>query len=97
MADENVDVSDIDMKGMFEAKMGFSADDVPLDDSQLERFLLLCHQSYLKDEGLMEGEDSYEEDEMESMDDSNVKVVKIHGGDVHGMMDKILNPMKGGY
>jgi hypothetical protein len=86
MADEEVDVSDIDMKGMFEAKMGFSADDVPLDDSQLERFLLLCHQSYLEEEGLMSSEEDYSEVE----EDSDVKVVKIHGGDVHGMMDKLL-------
>ena len=86
MADEEVDVSDIDMKGMFEAKMGFSADDVPLDDSQLERFLLLCHQSYLEEEGLMKNEEDYSEVE----EDSDVKVVKIHGGDVHGMMNKLL-------
>jgi hypothetical protein len=97
MADENVDVSDIDMKGMFEAKMGFSADDVPLDDAQLERFLLLCHEAYLKEEGIMESEEVYEEDDYEDMEEGNVKVVKIHGGDVHGMMDKLLNPMKGKY
>ena len=70
----------VDMRAMFEAKMGFSADDVPLDDTQLENFLLLCHQSQLEDEGLM-GE---EEEEMQ------VKVIKIHDGDVHGMMDKVL-------
>lgn len=86
MADEEVDVSDIDMKGMFEAKMGFSADDVPLDDSQLERFLLLCQKSYLEEEGLMKNEEDYSEVE----EDSDVKVVKIHGGDVHGMMNKLL-------
>ena len=86
MADEEVDVSDIDMKGMFEAKMGFSADDVPLDDSQLERFLLLCHQSYLEEEGLMSSEEDYSE--VEEVDD--VKVVNIHCGDVHGMMNKLL-------
>ena len=86
MADEEVDVSDIDMKGMFEAKMGFSADDVPLDDSQLERFLLLCQKSYLEEEGLMSSEEDYSEVE----EDSDVKVVKIHGGDVHGMMNKLL-------
>tara|TARA_R100001244_G_scaffold66962_1_gene54950 strand:+ start:28 stop:300 length:273 start_codon:yes stop_codon:yes gene_type:complete len=86
MADEEVDVSDIDMKGMFEAKMGFSADDVPLDDSQLQRFLLLCQKSYLEEEGLMSSEEDYSEVE----EDSDVKVVKIHGGDVHGMMNKLL-------
>ena len=85
MAD--VDVSDIDMKGMFEAKMGFSADDVPIDEAQLERFLLLCHKAYLENEGLMSTEDEdYSEEE-----DADVKVVKIHkGADALGMMDKLL-------
>ena len=72
------------MRAMFEAKMGFSADDVPLDDEQLENFLLLCQQSQLEAEGLM-GED--EEEEM------NVKVIKVHDGNVHGMMDKLLGSM----
>ena len=31
------------------------------------------------------------------LEDADVKVVKIHSGDVHGMMDKLLGPMKGGY
>jgi|TARA_R110002020_G_scaffold164291_1_gene350825 hypothetical protein len=93
MEEDDVDVSDIDMKGMFRAKMGFDSDEVPLDDAQLERFLLLCHQAYLQEEGLMESEDDYSEVE----EDADVKVVKIHSGDVHGMMDKLLGPMKGGY
>ena len=37
----------VDMKAMFKAKMGFSSEDVPLDDEQLENFLMLCHQSML--------------------------------------------------
>ncbi len=68
----------VDMRAMFEAKMGFSADDVPLDDTQLENFLLLCHETMLKDSGMMEDEEM------------QVKVIKIHDGDVHGMMDKVL-------
>ena len=48
-------------------------------------------------EGIMESEEVYEEDDYEDMEEGNVKVVKIHGGDVHGMMDKLLNPMKGKY
>ena len=86
MADEEVDVSDIDMKGMFEAKMGFSADDIPLDEAQLQRFLLLCQKSYLEDEGLMSTEEEYSEVE----EDADAKVVKIHSGDALGMMDKLL-------
>ena len=68
----------VDMKAMFEAKMGFSADDVPLDEEQLENFLMLCHETMLKDSGMMEDEEM------------QVKVIKIHDGDVHGMMDKVL-------
>tara|TARA_R100001015_G_C4625688_1_gene184317 strand:- start:1318 stop:1572 length:255 start_codon:yes stop_codon:yes gene_type:complete len=74
----------VDMKAMFEAKMGFSSDDVPLDDSQLENFLMLCHETMLKDSGMMEDEEMMEDNEMQ------VKVIKIHDGDVHGMMDKVL-------
>jgi hypothetical protein len=33
---------------------------------------------------------SSEEDYSEVEEDSDVKVVKIHGGDVHGMMNKLL-------
>ena len=73
----------VDMKEMFEAKMGFSADDVPLDEEQLENFLMLCHETMLKDSGMMEDEEM-EDEEMQ------VKVIKIHDGDVHGMMDKVL-------
>ena len=74
----------VDMRAMFEAKMGFSADDVPLDDTQLENFLLLCHETMLKDSGMMADEEMAEDEEMQ------VKVIKIHDGDVHGMMDKVL-------
>ena len=69
----------VDMKAMFKAKLGFSSEDVPLDDEQLENFLMLCHQSML---GI--SDDDGEENEVK------VKVMKIHDGNVHGMMDKIL-------
>ena len=69
----------VDMKAMFKAKMGFSSEDVPLDDEQLENFLMLCHQSML---GISDADG--EENEVK------VKVMKIHDGNVHGMMDKIL-------
>ena len=39
---EKLDLAGVDMHAMFEAKMGFPAEDVPLDDTQLEKFLLLC-------------------------------------------------------
>ena len=73
----------VDMKARFEAKMGFSADDVPLDEQQLENFLMLCHEMLLKEHGMME------DDEMEE-DDVEVRVIKVHDGDVHGMMNKVL-------
>ena len=73
----------VDMKAMFEAKMGFSADDVPLDEQQLENFLMLCHEMLLKELGMMD------DDEMEE-DDVEVRVIKVHDGDVHGMMNKVL-------
>jgi hypothetical protein len=68
----------VDMRAMFEAKMGFSADDVPLDDEQLENFLFLCHETMLKESGMMEDEEMMEDGEMQ------VKVIKVHDGDVHG-------------
>ena len=49
MAEER-DLSGVDMHAMFEAKMGFLAEDVPLSEEQLEKFLLLCQQAYLEDE-----------------------------------------------
>lgn len=75
MAEESVD-----LMAMFEAKMGFSAEDVPMDEEQVQKFLLLCQQAVLVEEGSMGGE----EEEM------NVKVVKVHDGNVHGMMNKLL-------
>ena len=69
----------VDIRAMFKAKMGFSADDVPMDDEQLENFLMLCHQAIL---GITNGE----EDEMD------IKVIKVHDGNIHGMMNKLLGP-----
>ena len=47
----------VDMRAMFEAKMGFSSEDVPLDDNQLMNFLMLCQETMLKDSGMMEDEE----------------------------------------
>lgn len=80
MAEER-DLSGVDMHAMFEAKMGFLAEDVPLSEEQLEKFLLLCQQAYLEDEGLM-GEEVEEEAE--------VKVVKVNNGNIHDAMNQIL-------
>ena len=69
----------VDVRAMFNAKMGFSADDVPMDDEQIENFLMLCHQSML-------GVGNGDEEEMD------VKVIKVHDGNIHGMMNKLLGP-----
>lgn len=78
---EELDLAGIDLHAMFEAKMGFLAEDVPLDDTQLEKFLLLCHQAYLEQEGLMD-------EEVE--EETEVKVVKVNNGNIHDAMNQIL-------
>lgn len=83
----SIDLSGVDMKEMFEAKMGFSSDEIGLTDDQLTKFLLLCHQTYLKDEGIMESDDS-EGSEVE--EEGSVKVIKLSKGDAANMMDQVL-------
>tara|TARA_R100001244_G_scaffold116600_4_gene86695 strand:+ start:977 stop:1228 length:252 start_codon:yes stop_codon:yes gene_type:complete len=78
----------VDLMAMFEGKMGFSAEDVPMDEEQVENFLLLCHQALLTAEGKMgdEGEEV------------KVKVMRVSDGNIHGAMDKLLDPyLMGGY
>tara|TARA_R100001082_G_scaffold84171_2_gene50844 strand:- start:1627 stop:1908 length:282 start_codon:yes stop_codon:yes gene_type:complete len=89
----NVNVENIDeLVQLFEQKMGFPADSAGLEmtEEQLVNFMLLCHKAeYGYDE-----EEDYEEEEMPMHDDDmKVKVVKLKGGDMQGMMDEILNPM----
>tara|TARA_R100000656_G_scaffold117522_1_gene90896 strand:- start:2889 stop:3167 length:279 start_codon:yes stop_codon:yes gene_type:complete len=85
MAEATIDLSGVDMKEMFEAKMGFSVDEIGLTDDQLTKFLLLCHQTYLQEEGIMESED-----ESGIEEEGTVKVIKLQGGDASNMMDEIL-------
>jgi hypothetical protein len=92
MAEASIDLSGIDMKEMFEAKMGFSVDEVGLTDDQLTKFLLLCQQTYLKEEGIMEAED-----ESGIEEEGTVKVIKLQGGDASNMMDEILGGHNTGY
>mgnify|MGYP003625405280 FL=1 len=82
---------------LFEEKMGFphDTDGLKLTDEQLINFLLLCHQeNVLGDEYSDEEEMMYEDDEemMEMPDgkDVKVKVMKLDGGNVHEMMNKLL-------
>jgi len=86
MTEVNVENMEENAK-LFEEKMGFAhnADGLDMSDDQLVNFLLLCHQS---EYGTNEDEVEYEEEDMS--DDVKVKVMKVGGGDVHEMMNKIL-------
>jgi hypothetical protein len=52
--------------------------------TQLSNFLMLCQETMLKESGMMEDEEMMEDEDVE------VKVIKVHDGDIHGMMDKVL-------
>jgi hypothetical protein len=66
--------SDIDVMAMFEAKMGFPASEVPMDEEQVTKFMLLCQQKML---GLPE-EAYTEEGSMEN--GSSVKIIHVGNG-----------------
>ena len=90
MAEVNVENMEENAQ-LFEEKMGFAhtADGLDMTDDQLVNFLLLCHH----DQYNMSDDEEYEEEDMEMMDegkDVKVKVMKLGGGDVHEMMNKIL-------
>ena len=90
MAEVNVENMEENAQ-LFEEKMGFAhtADGLDMTDDQLVNFLLLCHH----DQYDMSDDEEYEEEDMEMMDDGKdvkVKVMKLGGGDVHEMMNKIL-------
>ena len=87
-----------DNAALFMAKMGFphNADGLDLSDDQLINFLLLCHHSMVG----IDGEDAMYEDDYEDVDeemmevpsgkDMKIKVMKLDGGNVHDMMNKLL-------
>ena len=95
MAEVNVENME-ENADLFMSKMGFSHTEAGLDmtDDQLVNFLLLCHQTMMgigDDE--MHEEEMYEEDDMMEMphgEDVKVKVMKMDGGSVHEMMNKLL-------
>lgn len=87
MAEVNVENMEENAE-LFKEKMGFAHNESGLDmsDDQLVNFLLLCHQMQY---GMMDEE--YEDEDEEYEDgDVKVKVMKLGGGDVHDMMNKIL-------
>jgi len=95
MAEVNVENME-DNATMFMHKMGFAhdADGLDLTDEQLINFLLLCQQEYVM------GDDEYDDEEYDEVDeemmdmphgkDVKVKVMKLDGGNVHEMMNKLL-------
>ena len=95
MAEVNVENME-DNATLFMHKMGFSHTESGLDmtDDQLVNFLLLCHQTMagIDDD---DGEEMYEDVEEEMMEvphgkDVKVKVMKLDGGNVQEMMNKLL-------
>ena len=97
MAEVNVENME-DNATLFMSKMGFShdADGLDMTDEQLVNFLLLCHQTMMGiDDDAMydDDEEMYDDDEMMEMPngkDVKVKVMKLDGGNVHEMMNKLL-------
>jgi len=87
MAEVNVENMEENAQ-LFEEKMGFAhtADGLQMTDDQLVNFLLLCHH----DQYDMSDDEEYEEEDMDEGKDVKVKVMKLGGGDVHEMMNKIL-------
>jgi len=86
-----------DNAALFMAKMGFphNADGLDLSDDQLINFLLLCHHSMVGIDG-EDYDDDYADVDEEMMEvpsggkDTKIKVMKLDGGNVHEMMNKLL-------
>ena len=97
MAEVNVENME-ENADLFMEKMGFAhtSDGLDMSDEQLVNFLLLCHQTMMGiDDDAMydDDEEMYDDDEMMEMPngkDVKVKVMKLDGGNVHEMMNKIL-------
>ena len=95
MAEVNVENME-DNATLFLQKMGFphNADGLDLSDDQLVNFLLLCHHVMVGIDGEDYEDDMYEDVEEEMMEvpsgDVKVKVMKLDGGNVHDMMNKLL-------
>ena len=95
MAEVNVENMEANAE-LFMEKMGFphNADGLDLSDDQLVNFLLLCHHTMMGVDGEDYEDDMYEDVEEEMMEvpsgDVKVKVMKLDGGNVHEMMNKLL-------
>ena len=97
MAEVNVENME-ENADLFMEKMGFAhtSDGLDMSDEQLVNFLFLCHQTMMGiDDDAMydDDEEMYDDDEMMEMPsgkDVKVKVMKLDGGNVHEMMNKLL-------
>ena len=95
MAEVNVENME-ENADLFMEKMGFAhtSDGLDLSDDQLVNFLLLCHHTMVGiGEDDMHDDEMYDDDEMMEMphgEDVKVKVMKLDGGSVHEMMNKLL-------
>ena len=97
MAEVNVENME-ENADLFMEKMGFAhtSDGLDMSDEQLVNFLLLCHHTMvgIGEDDMHDDEEMYEDDEemmeMPHGKDIKVKVMKLDGGNVHDMMNKLL-------
>jgi len=95
MAEVNVENME-ENADLFMEKMGFAhtSDGLDMSDEQLVNFLLLCHHTMVGiGEDDMHDDEMYDDDEMMEMphgEDVKVKVMKLDGGNVQEMMNKLL-------
>jgi len=95
MAEVNVENME-ENADLFMEKMGFAhtSDGLDMSDEQLVNFLLLCHHTMVGiGEDDMHDDEMYDDDEMMEMPhgkDIKVKVMKLDGGNVQEMMNKLL-------
>ena len=91
MAEVNVENME-DNAALFVEKMGFGhdADGLDMTDDQLVNFLLLCHQTMMGVDGEDAMYDDVDEEMMDLGEDVKVKVMKLDGGNVQDMMNKLL-------
>ena len=77
---------------LFIEKLGFGRDSVGLElsDDQLVNFLMLCYQTKygIGDEEVEE--EVYEEEDEKRPDKVKVKVMRVSGKDMGGLMDELL-------
>ena len=96
MAEVNVENME-ENADLFMEKMGFAhtSDGLDMSDEQLVNFLLLCHHTMvgIGEDDMHDDDEMYDDDEMMEMPHGKgvkVKVMKLDGGNVQEMMNKLL-------